>query len=737
MTVFETITHDISSALPAINGHHKANGTPSSSSPTSASLLPNKDDSLLSLVTQLLDDKTEDPVSLSGYSLTLGDVVDTARKSRTVAVPTDGKVADRINESVRFLESKLGTSIYGVTTGFGGSADTRTADAHALQKALLEHQLCGVLPTSFDGFALGRGLENSLPIEVVRGAMAIRVNSLTRGHSAVRLVVLDALVQCLNHHITPIVPLRGSISASGDLSPLSYIAGAITGHTDIKVHVVDNGRERILPAREGLALFGLQPVALGPKEGLGLVNGTAVSASFATLALHDAQRLALLSQVTTALTVEAMVGQQGSFHPFLHDVSRPHPGQVEAAKNIRTLLAGSSFAIEKEEEVQVKEDEGVLRQDRYPLRTSPQWLGPIISDLVNAHSILTTEVNSTTDNPIVDVRDELFHHGGNFQAMAVTNAMEKTRLGLAQIGKLNFSQLTELINCSMNRGLPSCLAGEDPSLNYHAKGLDIASAAYTSELGHLANPVSTFAQPAEQANQAVNSLALISARRTAEANDVLTLLLSTHLYCALQAIDLRALELDFKSAFEPTLAPSLSEHLGAYLPSPSDAAIQTLAVKVKKALNKRWEQTGSYDLESRWLDAFSFATSVVVDALATQPSSPTSAGNPLLAVNNWKTTSARSAVALTRKLREEFWSTQTAGSQSAKTAPALKYLGTGTRKVYSFVRDVVGVKARRGDVFMGREGETIGRAVSKIVEAIKEGRMERVLVEALTPETTA
>jgi phenylalanine ammonia-lyase len=239
---------------------------------------------------------------------------------------------------------------------------------HFTQHSLLEHQLCGVLPTSMDGFALGRGLENSLPLEVVRGAMTIRVNSLTRGHSAVRIVVLEALTNFLNHGITPIVPLRGTISASGDLSPLSYIAASITGHPDSKVHV--DGK--IMSAQEAIALKGLQPVVLGPKEGLGLVNGTAVSASMATLALTDAHVLSLLAQALTALTVEAMVGHAGSFHPFLHDVTRPHPTQIEVARNIRTLLEGSKYAVHHETEVKVKDDEGILRQDRYPLRCSPQ-----------------------------------------------------------------------------------------------------------------------------------------------------------------------------------------------------------------------------------------------------------------------------------------------------------------------------------------------------------------------------
>jgi phenylalanine ammonia-lyase len=268
------------------------------------------------------------------------------------------------------------------------------------------------------------------------------------GHSAVRLVVLEALTNFLNHGITPIVPLRGTISASGDLSPLSYIAAAISGHPDSKVHVVHEGKEKIMYAREAMTLYGLEPVVLGPKEGLGLVNGTAVSASMATLALHDAHMLSLLSQSLTAMTVEAMVGHAGSFHPFLHDVTRPHPTQIEVAGNIRKLLEGSHFAVHHEEEVKVKDDEGILRQDRYPLRTSPQvgctsacrerhstdarslpqWLGPLVSDLIHAHAVLTIEAGqSTTDNPLIDVENKTSHHGGNFQAAAVANTMEKTR----------------------------------------------------------------------------------------------------------------------------------------------------------------------------------------------------------------------------------------------------------------------------------------------------------------------
>ncbi|ORY75067.1 L-Aspartase-like protein [Leucosporidium creatinivorum] len=694
--------------------------TPRTTPPLSPSLgaTPLADEQLL-LASTLLDAVAEDapPVSLNGFRLTLGDVVATARKGKKVKIDDAPAIKARVDESVAFLKSKLVNSVYGVTTGFGGSADTRTQDPLALQISLLEHQLCGVLPDSFDSFAMGRGLENAMPLEVVRGAMLIRVNSLSRGHSAVRLCVLETLVRFLAEGITPLVPLRGSISASGDLSPLSYIAGAITGHPDIKVVTSIRGKEEIMLAPEALKLHGIEKVVMGPKEGLGLVNGTAVSASMATLALHDTHFLSLLSQAVTAMTVEAMVGHVGSFHPFIHDVTRPHPGQIQAARNIRTILSGSSFAVHKEEELGVQEDEGILRQDRYPLRTAAQWVGPLISDLVSSHAALQIELNSTTDNPLIDVTGNEIHHGGNFQAMAVTNAMEKTRLGIQQMGKLNFAQMTELVNCSMNRGLPSCLAAEDPSTSYHTKGLDIAAAAYTSELGFLANPVSSHVQPAEMSNQAVNSLALISARKTVEANDVLAMLLATHLYCACQALDLRYLEHTFRAQFDPTILSSLTQRFASFLTSEE---LNTLTTKLTRTIWRRLEQTTSVDLVPRWDDAFGHVSSLVIEALSTASKSSTE--NPIPLLIQWRKELAASAVSLTRSVREAFW--------SSTTSPTVEYLGR-TKALYSFVRETVGVKARRGDVFLGKQEQTVGSGVSKIYESVKSGRINKVLVDIM------
>src|SRR5713226_6518921 len=195
--------------------------------------------------------------------------------------------------------------------------------------------------------------------------------------------------------------------------------------------------------------------------------------------------------------------------------------QIETARTIWDLLKGSKLAGGQEKDVYIHEDQGELRQDRYTLRTAPQFLGPQIEDIISALNTVTVECNSSThclfstlfsltvvpciatDNPLFDGETGKVHHGGNFQAMAVTNAMEKTRLAIHHIGKLLFAQVTELMNPTMNRGLPPSLAASDPSLNFHGKGLDIAVAAYTSELGFLANPVSTHIQSAEMHNQAV------------------------------------------------------------------------------------------------------------------------------------------------------------------------------------------------------------------------------------------
>ncbi|KAG0145229.1 hypothetical protein CROQUDRAFT_133855 [Cronartium quercuum f. sp. fusiforme G11] len=281
---------------------------------------------------------------LDGYDLSPTEVVANARYGVKTWISSDKVLVNRIAESVTYLESKLDTAIYGVTTGFGvsltmnpfefwlaprfierasfqqGSADTRTDSPEELQMSFLEHQLSGVLPlskpSSMTTMYLTDPMANVIPEPITRGAILIRINSLVRGHSAVRLEVLETLMALLNKKLTPMVPLRGTISASGDLMPLSYVAAAICGHPDIRImdRSSADGRLEILSAADALAKHNIKPIFLGPKEGLGISNGTAFSASAACLAAHDAHFLGLMSQVLTALSVEAMVGQAGNYH---------------------------------------------------------------------------------------------------------------------------------------------------------------------------------------------------------------------------------------------------------------------------------------------------------------------------------------------------------------------------------------------------------------------------------------
>ncbi|KAH0383199.1 phenylalanine ammonia-lyase, partial [Aureobasidium melanogenum] len=294
----------------------------------------------------------------------------------------------------------------------------------------------------------------------------------------------------------------------------------------------------------------LEPVTLKAKEGLAMTNGTTVSAAAAALAIHDVHGLAVMAQVLTAMTVEALTGTKESFHPFLSEV-RPHPGQIESARNILAFLEGSTLA---------KVNDGTdssLRQDRYSIRTAPQWLGPILEDFVLSHQQISIECNSATDDPLVTPDGE-FLHGGNFQAKSVTSAMEKVRQGAQGIGRMISSQCTEMINPATNRGLPPNLLAEDPSISLIFKGIDLNIAALTSELGFLANPVN-HVQTAETGNQSLNSLALISARYTHAANDVLSQLMAGHLIAVCQALDLLAMYVQFLDAYRLEFSDVISK----------------------------------------------------------------------------------------------------------------------------------------------------------------------------------
>ncbi|KAH8994464.1 phenylalanine ammonia-lyase [Lactarius akahatsu] len=667
-------------------------------------------------------------VIVDGHSLSVPALVATARHNAQVFLNGSTEIRSRIQTSRDVIVGKVeaSKSVYGVSTGFGGSADTRTPNTLALGSALLQHQHAGVLPSSTDVLPslplLDPVASTSMPESWVRGAILVRINSLIRGHSGVRWELIEKMVALLRANITPLVPLRGSISASGDLSPLSYVAGTLIGNPSIRVFdgPAAFGARGIVSSREALVKHDIEPIVLGAKEHLGILNGTAFSASVAALALNEAVHLALLAQICTAMGTEALLGVRGNYAPFIHEIARPHPGQIESARIIWGLLQDSNFAVGDEKEVTIDEDDGELRQDRYPLRTAPQFIGPQIEDILASLNTITIECNSTTDNPLVDAETNEVHHGGNFQAMAVTNAMEKTRLALHHIGKLLFAQSAELVNPAMNRGLPPSLAASDPSLNYHGKGVDIAVAAYVGELGYLASPVSTHIQSAEMHNQAVNSLALISARATINALEVLSLLTSSYLYLLCQAFDIRALQADFNRELISIVEEEISAHFGRSLSRHESSAVFR---DILKTMYRTLDSTTTMDAAPRMTKVAGASVSVLVDFFTTGPSADPSA---LSAVPAFRASVASRATSLLVALRKEYLS----GARGP--APASKYLNK-TRPIYEFVRKTLGIRMHGSEnesAFangLGVEDVTVGQNVSLIHEAIRDGKMQAIV----------
>ncbi|KAK0226016.1 L-Aspartase-like protein [Armillaria fumosa] len=673
--------------------------------------------------------RTGRPVKVDGHALSIAAVTAVARYNATVNLDGSPSVKAAVMKSRDVIANKVdnGTSVYGVSTGFGGSADTRTDEPLKLGQALLQHQHAGVLPSSDRTLdvlpLLDPTASTSMPESWVRGAMLVRMNSLIRGHSGVRWELLEKINELLRVNITPVVPLRSSISASGDLSPLSYVAGTLVANPSIRVFDGPKkfGARKMVRSKDALASHGIQPINLASKEGLGILNGTAFSASVASLALNDAVHLALLAQICTALGTEALCGTLGNYAPFIHSTARPHPGQVESARHIWNLLQGSKLATTHEEEVSINQDKYSLRQDRYPLRTAPQFLGPQIEDILSALSTVVQECNSTTDNPLIDGETGEVHHGGNFQAMAVSNAMEKTRLALHHIGRLLFAQSTELVNPAMNHGLPPSLAASDPSLNYHGKGIDIATAAYVAELGYLAGPVTTHIQSAEMHNQAVNSLALISARATVNALEVLTMLMSSYLYLLCQAVDLRALRREFNTGLHLILSEELSAILGSQLSSQeSDISVSSMWGAAQNALDK----TSTMDA----VDQMREVATACIPALIETISRTNAINNALPSISLFRTNVASKATKLMAELRSSYL----LGGRGP--APAGPYLGK-TRVVYDYIRITLGVKMHGIENIgnfpngLGVDDVTIGQNITAIFEAIRDGNFQDAVAE--------
>lgn len=640
-----------------------------------------------------------------------------------------------------------------VTTGFGGSADTRTNDSDRLQNALLQLTQRGVLLES-DKSAAGLGTTpsrynepNAMPASWIRATMLVRCNATARGHSAVTIDALQAILRLLRLDITPIVPLRGTVSASGDLMPLSYIAGAIQGNPEIVVRSTnrkpdnnnthDAGAVIAESAKDALARHGIPKLVFGPKDALGLVNGTALSAAMAALAMYEAHHLAVLSQAFTAMAAESLAGNAESFHPFIAQV-RPHPGQIEASNNILSFLQGSRLARGIKPNPSPSKNcpsnttttaAGLpstgLAQDRYALRSAPQWIGPQLEDLLSAHTQVTTELNSSADNPLVDVSTSTVYSGANFQAAAVTSAMEKTRLSLQMLGRLLFAQSTELINPSLNNGLPANLAADDPSTSFTMKGVDVGMAAYMSELCFLASPVSPHVQAAEMHNQSINSLAFLSARMTHKALEVLSLMGAACLFVGCQALDLRALQVEFLEEAVAGAERVTLEILGGHL---DESVIGEVLGDLRTRIPEAWKEASRLDVPDR---AKAIGDAAVLGLVRTQKGGVGSSGMvDLDLAENWRCAVEKQASVTYRDVCQRFFARPSTE----------KHLGVGSRALYRKIRHELGVPFHQGvvehpgtedhivyDGETRRPRKTIGSWISVIYQGLLDGRIYEAL----------
>ncbi|NCT13146.1 MAG: histidine ammonia-lyase [Rhodobacterales bacterium] len=404
-------------------------------------------------------------------------------------------------------------AVYGVNTGFGKLASVKiaAADTATLQRNLILSHCCGV--------------GEPLDVPTTRLMMGLKLLSLGRGASGVRWEIIALIEAMLVADVTPVIPVQGSVGASGDLAPLAHMAAVMIGAGAARLGDV------LLPGAEALARAGLTPVVLGPKEGLALINGTQFSTACALAGLWDAQGAAAASVVTASLSTDAIMGSTAPLHPAIHAL-RGHKGQIAVAAAMRALMEGSA--------IRESHREGDTRvQDPYCIRCQPQVTGAALDILSFAANTLEVEANAVTDNPLVLVEDGLIASGGNFHAEPVAFAADQIALAIAEIGAIAQRRVALMVDPTLSFDLPPFLTPA-PGLNSGLMIAEVTTAALMSENKHLANPCSTDSTPTSANQEDHVSMAAHGARRLRRMNANLAVILGVETICAAQGIGFRA-----------------------------------------------------------------------------------------------------------------------------------------------------------------------------------------------------
>ncbi len=452
-----------------------------------------------------------------GSDLTIEDLVAVARRRARVTFDRAGRgKMEAAHRAVQAIADGGDDAprVYGVNTGFGFLAETRisAADVRALQHNLIRSHACGV--------------GEPLPTDAVRAMMLLRAQVLARGHSGVRPLLVERLIELLDHGIHPVIPAQGSVGASGDLAPLAHLALVLTGEGSAEVE------GRVMPGAEALALKKIEAVQLEAKEGLALINGTQLMLAIGALALVDAERLARHADLAGAMSLEA---QKGSWHPFEERIVavRPHPGALTSAKNLRALLAESQIA---ESHVNC----GKV-QDAYSFRCMPQVHGASRDAFAWVREVLAREMNAATDNPLVFANDAGgadIVSGGNFHGQPLALALDLLAMAAAELANISERRVEQLVNPALSSGLPPFLAPRT-GLDSGFMIAQVTAAALVSENKVLCHPASVDSIPSSAGKEDHVSMGSISARKAARVVEHVRQGLAIEILVAAQGLDLR------------------------------------------------------------------------------------------------------------------------------------------------------------------------------------------------------
>ncbi len=426
-------------------------------------------------------------IVIDGSWLRIEDVVAVAHRRATVRLADSAGFRRRIERGAEFVDRLIREDgeVYGVSTGYG---DSCTVNIPPALIAELPHQLYAYH---------GCGLGEMLSPEQTRAVLLVRLCSLAQGMSGVSWALLAQLQALIEHDILPLIPAEGSVGASGDLTPLSYVAAVLCGERE----VWHQGRRR--DAAEALAEHGLTPLRLRPKEGLAIMNGTAVMTALAALAFERADYLSRLSTRITAYNVLASAGNAHHYDLTLF-AAKPHPGLQRVAARLRADLA-SDRPPRNEQRL----------QDRYSLRCAPHVIGVLEDALPWLRSAIENELNSANDNPLIDAEQEMVLHGGHFYGGHIAFAMDSLKNAVANLADLLDRQMALLVDARYNHGLPANLSGASgprAAISHGLKALQISVSAWTAEALKLTMPASVFSRSTECHNQDKVSMGTISAR---------------------------------------------------------------------------------------------------------------------------------------------------------------------------------------------------------------------------------